>query len=234
MRSSVGDSVIRRSPTWTRRPGRTRPRSSSSRHEIDAAGTAYPSGPAANTSLDSTRPSTPLTSRTEVTMRRSSPPEAKSLTPLDEDDEVDRAGDQHHRRVGRQPLGGLDGVGADAVEHLERGVGVDRRQRAVVALAHRVEHGHDLVAEHLTDDDPAGVHAQRAAHQLGHRGSRPGPRSSGSRSSNATTLGCRSANSPSPSSSARSTVISRSCGGDLVGQRPQQRGLAGVGGARRS
>jgi len=42
---------------------------------------------------------------------------------------------------------------------------------------------------------------------------RPWPSELGSRSSNATTLGCRSGNSSSPSSIARSTVISRSCGG---------------------
>ena len=45
---------------------------------------------------------------------------------------------------------------------------MDGGQRAVVALGHRVEHGDDLVAEHLADDDPARVHPQRAADQLGH------------------------------------------------------------------
>ena len=85
-----------------------------------------------------------------------------------EDHEVDGAGDQHVGRVDRQPFGGLDGVGGDAVEHLERGVRVDGGQRAVVALGHRVQHRDDLVAEHLADDDPARVHPQRAADQLGH------------------------------------------------------------------
>ena len=41
---------------------------------------------------------------------------------------------------------------------------------------------------------------------------RPRPSEFGSRSSNATTFGCRSGYSSRPSSSARSTVISRSCG----------------------
>ena len=41
----------------------------------------------------------------------------------------------------------------------------------------------------------------------------PRPSELGSRSSNATTLGCASSNLSSPSSRARSTVISRSCGG---------------------
>ena len=48
-------------------------------HWIGAAGTATPSAPSAKISLESTRPSTPLTSRTEVTMRRSPPPVAYSL-----------------------------------------------------------------------------------------------------------------------------------------------------------
>ena len=41
----------------------------------------------------------------------------------------------------------------------------------------------------------------------------PNPSELGSRSSNATTFGCRSAKASRPSSMARSTVISRSCGG---------------------
>ncbi len=41
----------------------------------------------------------------------------------------------------------------------------------------------------------------------------PNPSELGSRSSKATTFGCRSGVSPSPSSSARSTVMMRSCGG---------------------
>ena len=86
-----------------------------------------------------------------------------------EHDEVDGAGDQHVGRLHGQPLGGLDGVGGDPVEHLQRGVRVDSGQRAVVALGHRVQHGDDLVAEDLADDDPAGVHPQRPPDQLGHR-----------------------------------------------------------------
>jgi hypothetical protein len=48
-------------------------------HEIGAAGTARPSVPGANTSLERTRPSTPLTSRTLVMIRRSWPPSAYSF-----------------------------------------------------------------------------------------------------------------------------------------------------------
>src|SRR5215469_6735223 len=92
------------------------------------------------------------------------PAAAGVLVPLVlEHHEIDRAGDEHVRRIDRQPLSRLDRVRADAVEDLEGGVRVDRGQRAVVALGHRVEHGDDLVAEHLADDDPAGVHPQRPA-----------------------------------------------------------------------
>ena len=38
----------------------------------------------------------------------------------------------------------------------------------IVALRHGVEHGDDLVAEHLADDHPARVHPQRPADQFGH------------------------------------------------------------------
>jgi hypothetical protein len=45
---------------------------------------------------------------------------------------------------------------------------VDRGEGPVVALGHGVEHGDDLVAEHLAHDHPGRVHAQRPAYQLGH------------------------------------------------------------------
>ena len=48
---------------------------SSPRQETGARGTARPSEPGANTSLDSTRPSTPVTSRILLTNRRSRPPD---------------------------------------------------------------------------------------------------------------------------------------------------------------
>src|ERR1039457_1752842 len=57
------------------------------------------------------------------------PPTARVLVPLlDEDHEVDRSRDQHVRGLDREPLSGLDRVGGDAVEHLQRGVRVDGRQ----------------------------------------------------------------------------------------------------------
>src|ERR1700735_2294676 len=84
--------------------------------------------------------------------------QGKLVPLLDEDHEVDRAGDQHVRRLDRQSLRRLDRIGGNPVEHLDRGVGVNGGQRAVVTLGHRVQHRDDLVAEHLADDDPAGVH----------------------------------------------------------------------------
>ena len=78
----------------------------------------------------------------------------EAVLPGQEDDEVDGAGDQEVGGVLGQVLGRLDGVGGDAVEHLGGGVRVDGGQRAVVALAHGVEHGDDLVTQDLTDDDP--------------------------------------------------------------------------------
>ena len=44
---------------------------------------------------------------------------------------------------------------------------MDRAHRAVVALAHGVEHRDDLVAPDLADDHPVGVHAQAHPHEVG-------------------------------------------------------------------
>ena len=43
---------------------------------------------------------------------------------------------------------------------------MQRRQRAVVAGVHRLEHVERLAATHLADDDPVGPHAQRVADQV--------------------------------------------------------------------
>ena len=48
-------------------------------------------------------------------------------------------------------------------------VGVQRRQRAVVAGVHRLEHVERLGAADLADDDAVGPHAQRVAHQVADR-----------------------------------------------------------------
>lgn len=98
-----------------------------------------------------------------------SPARLVVVAPLNEDDEVHRARDEHLAGLDGQPLGGLERVRGNTVEDLAGAVGVDRGQRAVVALGHRVQHGHDLVAEDLTDDDARGVHTQRPPDQLRHR-----------------------------------------------------------------
>ena len=176
-RTAVRAGIIVVTPTFP--VGRGSPCADQVLQAGEAARAARPGRPgvSANTSLDSTRPSTPLTSRTEVTMRWSRPPVWIVVAPLDEDDEVDGARDQHLAGLDGQPFGGLQRVRGDTVEDLAGAVGVDRGQRAVVALRHRVQHGHDLVAEDLADDDAGGVHTQRPAYQLGHRDHRPGPRS---------------------------------------------------------
>ena len=54
-------------------------------------------------------------------------------------------------------------------ERVARRVGVQRRQRAVVAGVHRLEHVERLAAADLADDDAVGPHAQRVAHQVAGR-----------------------------------------------------------------
>ena len=57
--------------------------------ETGARGTARPSGPGANTSLDSTRPSIPVTSRMLLTNRRQLAAARVLVALLDEHHEVD-------------------------------------------------------------------------------------------------------------------------------------------------
>ena len=77
---------------------------------------------------------------------------------------------------------------------------------------HRVEHGDDLVAEHLTDDDPARVHPQRAADQLGH-GDGALALAVGQPLLERDDVGVQLGKWSRPSSSARSTVMRRSSAG---------------------
>jgi hypothetical protein len=148
-----------------------------------------------------------------------------------EDDEVDRPRDQHVRRLDRQPLRGLDRVRRDPVEYLERGVRVDRRQGAVVALGHRVEHGDDLVAENLADDHAARVHAQRAADELGHRDGAL-PLAVGQAFLERDGVGVQFGEVVEAKLKRPFDGDEPFLGRDLVGQRAQQRRLARVGGAR--
>ena len=53
----------------------------------------------------------------------------------------------------------------DPRQRVARRVGVDRRQRAVVAGVHRLQHVERLGAAHLADDDAVGAHAQRVDHE---------------------------------------------------------------------
>ena len=47
-----------------------------------------------------------------------------------------------------------------------RGVGVDGRERAVVAGVHGLQHVERLLAAHLADDDAVGTHTEGIDHQL--------------------------------------------------------------------
>ena len=64
-------------------------------------------------------------------------------------------GHQHHR--------------LDAGQSVPRAVGVDGRERAVMARIHGLQHVERFGAANLADDDPVGPHAQRVAHELADR-----------------------------------------------------------------
>ena len=51
-------------------------------------------------------------------------------------------------------------------ERVARRVRVDRRQRALVARVHRLEHVERLGAADLADDDAVGPHAQCVPHEV--------------------------------------------------------------------
>ncbi len=89
-----------------------------------------------------------------------------------EDHQVERLGGELGRCVVGQVLGGLGGVGLDLAEGALGRIGVDGAHRAGLARRHGVEHGHDLVAQYLADDDPVGVVAVGPLHQVVH-GDRP-------------------------------------------------------------
>ena len=65
------------------------------------------------------------------------------------------AGHQHHR--------------LDPVQRVARRVRVDRRERAVVARVHRLQHVERLGAANLADDDAVGPHAQGVADEVADR-----------------------------------------------------------------
>ena len=60
----------------------------------------------------------------------------------------------------------IDTMFSMRAERVARRVGVDGRQRAVVAGVHRLQHVERLGAAHFADDDAIGPHAQAVAHQV--------------------------------------------------------------------
>ena len=85
---------------------------------------------------------------------------------VDVDDEVERRGDLLADGPRRQVEAGHQHHRLHPGQGVARGVGVHRRQRAVVAGVHRLEHVEGLGAADLTDDDAVGAHAQRVAHEI--------------------------------------------------------------------
>ena len=87
--------------------------------------------------------------------------EPRSLT-----DDVEGACDLLADRAQRQVDAGHQDEHLEAGERVARRVRVDRRQRAVVARVHRLEHVERLRAANLADDDAVGPHAQCVAHEV--------------------------------------------------------------------
>ena len=85
------------------------------------------------------------------------------------DDQVDGAGDLLADGADRQVHAGHQHHGLETGERVTRGVGVQRRDRAVVAGVHGLEHVEGGGVADLTDDDAVGAHAQRVADQVADR-----------------------------------------------------------------
>src|SRR5215213_5209273 len=82
------------------------------------------------------------------------------------DDQVDGRGDLLADRLGGQVQVGHQHHVLDAADGVARGVGVNRRQRAIVAGVHRLQHVERLAAAALADDDAVGTHAQGVLDQI--------------------------------------------------------------------
>src|SRR5215207_2029223 len=82
------------------------------------------------------------------------------------DDQVDGRGDLLADRLGGQVQIGHQHHVLDAADGVAGGVGVNRRQRAIVAGVHRLQHVERLTAAALADDDAVGTHAQRVFDQI--------------------------------------------------------------------
>jgi hypothetical protein len=83
------------------------------------------------------------------------------------DDEIDSVRDEQVRRLKGQTLGGLDRVRRELRERALRGGRVERRHRAVIALAHCVQERENLLAACLANDHPVWRHAKRPTDKLG-------------------------------------------------------------------
>ena len=82
------------------------------------------------------------------------------------DEEVEAARDLLADRLHRQLDAGHQDEHLEPVQRVASRVRVDRRERAVVARVHRLEHVERLGAATLADDDPVGPHAERIANEV--------------------------------------------------------------------
>ncbi len=81
-------------------------------------------------------------------------------------DQVDRAGDLFADGPNRQIEAAHQNHRFDTRQCIARAVGVDRRERPVVAGVHCLQHVERFGAAALTDDDAVGTHTQRVAEQI--------------------------------------------------------------------
>ena len=82
------------------------------------------------------------------------------------DDELDGGGDLLPHGALRQVRRAHRDHGFDTRQRVARAVGVDRRQRAVVAGVHRLQHVERFLASNLADDDAVGAHTQGVDDEL--------------------------------------------------------------------
>src|SRR5204862_705057 len=82
------------------------------------------------------------------------------------DDDLNRRGDLLTHRPLRQIRGAHRDHRLDTGQRVARRVGVDGRQRSVMARVHRLQHVERLFAADLTDDDAIGTHTQGVDDEL--------------------------------------------------------------------
>ena len=81
-------------------------------------------------------------------------------------DEIERRRQLLADRSDRQIDSGHQHHDLEARQRITRGVRVHRRQRAVVASVHCLQHVERLASTALADQDAVGAHAQRIAHEI--------------------------------------------------------------------